>query len=261
MNANGGKNDTLRRLPRRPLPSVARRPIMSRVSAIVPHLKRRFLALALIAAVLAVYAVACGGDEEVVPDLANPADPVTPTPLLTPAPAPDCPPPSPGPTPPPVEARSYEQLPALTINQSRLYLAHVYSTRGHFIIELLPQFAPEHVNSFIFLARERFFNGTAFHRVVPGFVAQGGDPTGTGSGGPGYTVPLEPSDQPFVRGIVGMARSQDPNSAGSQWFVTLGDAPHLNGEYTVFGRVTLGMEIVDCIQVGDAIVSLDIQEL
>jgi peptidylprolyl isomerase len=137
----------------------------------------------------------------------------------------------------------------------------VYTTRGHFIVELLPLLAPEHVNSFVFLARERFFDGTVFHRVEPGFVIQGGDPEGTGTGGPGYTVPLEPSDEPFVRGIVGMARSQDPNSAGSQWFVTLGNASHLNSLYTVFGRVTQGMEIADCIEVGDAIISLVIQEI
>ena len=77
----------------------------------------------------------------------------------------------------------------------------------------------------------------------------------------GYTVPLEPSEEPFVRGIVGMARSQDPNSAGSQWFFTLGDAPHLNGQYTVFGKVVQGMELLDCIGQDDAIISLVIQEL
>jgi peptidylprolyl isomerase len=135
-------------------------------------------------------------------------------------------------------------------------------------MELLPEVAPQHVNSFVFLARERFFNGTVFHRVEPGFVIQGGDPTGTGTGGPGYTIPLEVSQEPFVRGVLGMARTPDPDSAGSQWFVTLGDATFLNDpanppeqRYTVFGRVVQGMEIVDCVQVGDAIISLDIQEL
>jgi peptidylprolyl isomerase len=156
--------------------------------------------------------------------------------------------------------KSYPERPALTIDTSHKYFAQVHTTRGDFTLELLPDIAPEHVNSFVFLARDKFYDGTKFHRVVPGFVAQGGDPTGTGTGGPGYTVPLEASREPFNRGVVGMARSSDPNSAGSQWFVTLGDAPHLNGQYTVFGRVTQGMEVVDAIEIGDAIVNLDIEE-
>lgn len=160
-----------------------------------------------------------------------------------------------------VQVKSYPQRPALTIDASRKYNAQVHTARGDFIVELLPRLAPEHVNSFVFLARDEFYNDTKFHRIVPGFVAQGGDPTGTGTGGPGYTVPLEPSQESFARGVVGMARSNDPNSAGSQWFVTLGDAPHLNGQYTVFGRVVQGMEVVDSLAVGDAIISLDIQEL
>ena len=149
----------------------------------------------------------------------------------------------------------------MSIDPSKQYIAHVYTTRGHFIVELLPSIAPEHVNSFVFLAREKFYNGTVFHRVEPGFVVQGGDPTGTGNGGPGYTLPLEASQEPFVRGVVGMARSNDPDSAGSQFFVTLGDAPHLNGEYTVFGKVVQGMEFVDCIEVGDRIIDVAIQEI
>ena len=175
-------------------------------------------------------------------------------------------------TPPEVQVKSYPQRPPLTIDKSHQFIAHVYTTRGHFIIQLLPDLAPEHVNSFVFLARDKFFNGTTFHRVIPGFVAQGGDQTGRGNGGPGYSVPLEPSQEPFVRGIVGMARSNDPNSAGSQWFVTLGDAPNLNGSYTVFGKVVQGMEVVDCLSPrdpsvnpnappGDAIIDLAIQEI
>ncbi len=157
--------------------------------------------------------------------------------------------------------KSYPQRPALTIDTSHQFIAHVYTTRGHFIMQLLPNLAPEHVNSFVFLARDHFFNGTVFHRVEPGFVVQGGDPTGTGRGGPGYSVPLEASQEPFVRGVLGMARATDPNSAGSQWFVMLGDAPSLNGQYTVFGKVVQGMEIVDCLQVGDRIIDLAIQEI
>jgi peptidylprolyl isomerase len=154
----------------------------------------------------------------------------------------------------------YAQRPELTLDTSRKYVAQIQTNRGEFTMELMADIAPQHVNSFVFLARDKFYDGTQFHRVVPGFVAQGGDPTGTGSGGPGYNIPLEPSKEPFKRGVVGMARSNEPDSAGSQWFVTLADAPHLNGQYTVFGKVTQGMDVVDAIQVGDAINAIDIQE-
>jgi len=232
---------------------------MAQVPASSSNTGARQLTLVVLAALLIFAALACGGDEEATTPIATDTPVLTPVPTVPATPS-NCPAP-PVETAPPVQAKSYEQRPALTIDTSHVFIAHVYTTRGHFIVELLPKIAPEHVNSFVFLARERFFDGTVFHRVVPGFVAQGGDPTGTGTGDAGYTVPLEPSQEPFVRGIIGMARSQDPNSAGSQWFVTLGDAPHLNGEYTVFGKVTQGMEIVDCIGVGDAIISLLIQEL
>jgi cyclophilin family peptidyl-prolyl cis-trans isomerase len=116
------------------------------------------------------------------------------------------------------------------------------------------------VTSFVFLARDGFYDGVVFHRVVPGFVAQAGDPTGTGTGGPGYTLDAEFTNEPFVRGVMGMARTQDPNSAGSQWFVTFDRAEHLDGQYTVFGRVTSGMEVVDCIEQGDAITGIEIAE-
>lgn len=156
--------------------------------------------------------------------------------------------------------KKYPQAPAMSIDPSKKYTATVKTVRGDFTIDLRPDIAPQHVNSFVFLARDHFYDGVIFHRVVPGFVAQAGDPTGAGSGGPGYTVPLEPSDVPFERGVLGMARTNDPNSAGSQWFVTFGNASHLTGEYTVFGTVTQGMDIADCIAQGDAIISIEIAE-
>ena len=215
----------------------------------------------LIAASLILIAVACGGEEEASPSspgntTAAPQVAVTfpPVPTFESCPAASG-------AAPEVQVKTYPERPAMSIDPSRQYIAHVYTTRGHFIVELLPGIAPEHVNSFVFLAREKFYNGTVFHRVEPGFVVQGGDPTGTGMGGPGYTLPLEASQEPFVRGVVGMARSNDPDSAGSQFFVTLGDAPHLNGEYTVFGKVVQGMEFVDCIEVGDRIIDVAIQEI
>ena len=221
----------------------------------------RRLALLPPTAALLVLVVACGSDEE-----ANTSQNTTAAASATQSASfPSLPTlatcPAPSGTAPEVQVKSYPQRPALTIDPTHQFIAHVYTTRGHFIMQLLPDLAPEHVNSFVFLARDKFFNGTVFHRVEPGFVVQGGDPTGTGRGGPGYTVPLEASQEPFVRGVLGMARSNDPNSAGSQWFVTLGDAPHLNGQYTVFGKVVQGMDIVDCIQVGDSIIDLAIQEI
>ncbi len=175
--------------------------------------------------------------------------------------------PSPSGTAPNPTVKSYSARPPLAIDPAKTYTAVVKTVRGDFTIQLRPDIAPEHVNSFVFLARDHFFDGIIFHRVEPGFVVQGGDPTGTGRGGPGYSIPLEPSAEPFVRGVLGMARSSDPNSGGSQWFVTLGDALFLNDltmplekRYTVFGQVTHGMEVVDCIAVGDAIIAIDIQE-
>ena len=129
----------------------------------------------------------------------------------------------------------------------------VIETRfGQIIIEMLPDTAPGHVENFLKLAGSGFYDGTLFHRVIPGFMIQGGDPytkgtdkTRYGTGGPGYTIPAEFSDQPHVRGTVSMARSRDPDSAGSQFFIVVQDVPHLNGQYTVFGRVLSGMETVD----------------
>ncbi len=165
--------------------------------------------------------------------------------------------------------KKYDKKPDLTIDPARSYTAIVKTVRGDFTIKLRPDLAPQHVNSFVFLARDHFFDGVTFHRVLPGFMAQAGDPTGTGSGGPGYTLPSEFSNVPYKRGTVGMARTSEPNSGGSQWFVTFGDTASLNGQYTVFGEVTQGMEVVDCITPrdpsrngppGDKIITIEIQE-
>ena len=218
------------------------------------------LVLAL-AAALALLAVACSSDDE-----EDTFDSATDTPVpvgTTPTPAAPtatrvCP--APVNTAPEPEMKQFEAKPELTIDTSKTYTAVVKTERGDITIELRPDLAPEHVNSLVFLAREGYYDGITFHRVEPGFVIQGGDPTGTGGGGPGYTLPAEFSSEPFVRGILGMARTNDPNSAGSQWFVTLGDAFHLNNQYTVFGTVTDGMDVVDCIQIGDKIVTVEISE-
>ena len=122
---------------------------------------------------------------------------------------------------------------------------------GQVVIEMLPEFAPKHVERIKELVRQEFYDGVVFHRVIEGFMAQGGDPTGTGTGGSGKNLDAEFSDAEHVRGTLSMARSQNPNSADSQFFICFADAPHLNGQYTVWGRVVEGMEFVDQIKRGD----------
>ena len=138
---------------------------------------------------------------------------------------------------------------------------------GQITLELFPADAPKHVENFLKLARAGFYDGQRFHRVVPGFVVQLGDPKSKtlpmdhpdmGTGGPGYTVNAEFNSRKFERGVLGMARGNDPNSAGSQFYIMLGPASHLNGQYTAFGRVVSGMEVVDGIKVGDRVKSIKV---
>ncbi|HOP31743.1 MAG TPA: peptidylprolyl isomerase [Spirochaetota bacterium] len=123
---------------------------------------------------------------------------------------------------------------------------------GDITIKFFPELAPNHVKNFIDLAEKGFYDGTIFHRVIPGFMIQGGDPNSRdqdrnkhGMGGPGYTVKAEFNDKPHKKGILSMARSAHPDSAGSQFFICVSDAPHLDGQYTVFGEVTSGIDTVD----------------
>ena len=131
---------------------------------------------------------------------------------------------------------------------------------GEINIEFFPEDAPKTVENFVTLAKKGFYDGVTFHRVEPNFVVQGGDPKGNGTGGPGYTIKDEFNKQKHVRGAVAMARTQAPNSAGSQFYITLAPAHFLDNQYTVFGRVTSGMEIVDKIKVGDKMKSVKIIE-
>jgi peptidylprolyl isomerase len=122
---------------------------------------------------------------------------------------------------------------------------------GRVVIQLRPDLAPNHVAQIKTLARRGFYDGTVFHRVIEGFMAQGGDPTGTGMGGSDLDdIRSEFTNAKFVRGTCGMARSQNPHSANSQFFIMFEPAPHLNGQYTVWGQVTSGMELVDKIKRG-----------
>jgi peptidyl-prolyl cis-trans isomerase B (cyclophilin B) len=124
---------------------------------------------------------------------------------------------------------------------------------GDIEIKFLPEVAPQHVANFMKLAREGFYNGTIFHRVIPGFMIQGGDPNTKdslkkdtyGQGGPGYTIKAEFSDMTHKRGIVSMARAQEPDTAGSQFFIVVEDSPYLDNKYTVFGKVTKGIGVAD----------------
>ncbi|MBI2350712.1 MAG: peptidylprolyl isomerase [Deltaproteobacteria bacterium] len=131
---------------------------------------------------------------------------------------------------------------------------------GTIEIEFYPQDAPDTVMNFITLAKKGFYDGLTFHRVEPGFVVQGGDPKGNGTGGPGYSIKAEFNKQKHLRGTVAMARAQDPDSAGSQFYICLNPAPFLDGKYTVFGQVVSGMEVVDGIKVGDKMKSVRIAE-
>jgi peptidyl-prolyl cis-trans isomerase B (cyclophilin B) len=131
---------------------------------------------------------------------------------------------------------------------------------GEIRMEFYPEDAPKTVENFVTLAKKGFYNGLTFHRVVPDFVAQGGCPQGTGTGGPGYTLKAEFNKQKHLRGTVAMARSQHPDSAGSQYYICYGPTPHLDGQYTVFGRVVAGMEHVDRIKQGDRMTSVTINE-
>lgn len=123
---------------------------------------------------------------------------------------------------------------------------------GRVVIQLRPDLAPNTVNQIKKLARAGFYDGVPFHRVIAGFMAQGGDPTGTGAGGSGHPLKAEFSSEPFVRGVVAMARTSDPNSADSQFFIMYGDGPALNGKYTIFGKVVAGMEYVDQLKKGES---------
>ena len=132
-------------------------------------------------------------------------------------------------------AKSYAAPVDQKIDPNKKYTATIETTAGTMTAELYPKIAPQTVNAFVFLAREGYYEGVIFHRVIPGFMIQGGDPTGTGTGGPGYKLKAEFNDMKHERGVLSMARTNDPNSAGSQFFVMHARAPHLDGAYAIIG--------------------------
>jgi cyclophilin family peptidyl-prolyl cis-trans isomerase len=168
-------------------------------------------------------------------------------------------------------ANKYAQAPDLQIDPRKKYTAIFHTAKGDITVELFAAQAPITVNNFVFLAREGFYNNTTFHRVIGGFMAQGGDPTGTGTGGPGYKFDDEPGALALKHeseGILSMANA-GRNTNGSQFFITYGPTPHLNGKHGVFGRVTQGLNVLRALRErdpqrdrnsGDAIIAIDILE-
>ncbi len=208
------------------------------------------LSLSLIALLLA----ACSLPEEAPTPTAIPE--VIPTPRIADTPTPAV---IGTPTPQREESRSgrlvpqYATPPEMTIDTSGEYAADIQTNQGTITVELFAEDAPITVNNFVFLARQGFYDGVIFHRVIPQFMIQGGDPTGTGGGGPGYRFQDEIiSSRSFDRtGVLAMANA-GPNTNGSQFFITVAPTPHLTGSHTIFGRVTAGQEIADAISTARA---------
>jgi peptidyl-prolyl cis-trans isomerase B (cyclophilin B) len=144
-------------------------------------------------------------------------------------------------------------------DEARRSHARIATDKGDIVLEFFPDDAPVHVAAFLKLAKSGFYDGLKFHRVEPGFVIQGGDPEGSGSGGPGYRLKAEFNKRSHDRGALAMARTSDPDSAGSQFYICLGDARFLDGQYTVFGKMTDGFEALDAIKRGDAMKTVTIE--
>ena len=175
--------------------------------------------------------------------------------------------PAPAPATKPLKDQKTAPAPADSAGTMAPRLVITMEKGGDITLELFPKDAPKHVENFVSLARKGFYDGQRVHRVEPNFVVQFGDPQSKtlpmdhprmGTGDPGYKIKAEFNSRKFERGVLGMARSQDPDSGGSQVYIMLGPAPFLNGKYTAFGQVTKGMDVVDKIRVGDRITSIKV---
>jgi peptidyl-prolyl cis-trans isomerase B (cyclophilin B) len=160
-----------------------------------------------------------------------------------------------------MSVQSWSAPPAMQVDPDKEYTATIETKQGNIVIRLYPEHAPKTVNNFVFLSKEGFYDGVTFHRVIPNFMIQGGDPTGTGMGGPGYKFGDEFEGNPLRHetGVLSMANA-GPGTNGSQFFITHGPQPHLDGRHTVFGKVVDGMDVVNAIQGGDEMVSVTIEE-
>ena len=158
--------------------------------------------------------------------------------------------------------QQWSQPPAMTIDPSKTYKATMETDRGDIVLELYPKHAPKTVNNFVFLARQGFYDGIVFHRVINNFMVQGGDPTGSGRGGPGYKFEDETRGNPLKHdtGVISMANA-GPNTNGSQFFITHSPQAHLDGRHTVFGKVIEGQDVVDAVRQGDKMVKVTIEEI
>jgi peptidyl-prolyl cis-trans isomerase B (cyclophilin B) len=158
-------------------------------------------------------------------------------------------------------SKQYSAPPAMAIDPNKKYTATLNTSRGEIVCELFAKDAPKTVNNFVFLARDKFYDGTVFHRVISDFMIQGGDPTGTGRGGPGYRFEDETKSNPHKHqvGTLSMANA-GPNTNGSQFFITHVATNWLDGKHTVFGKVTKGQDVVNAVQQGDTLTSVTIAE-
>jgi peptidyl-prolyl cis-trans isomerase B (cyclophilin B) len=157
--------------------------------------------------------------------------------------------------------QQWDAPPDMRIDVAKNHHVSIATNRGTIELELYPQHAPQTVNNFVFLAGEGYYDGVKFHRVIANFMVQTGDPTGTGSGGPGYKFADECKGNPLKheRCVISMANA-GPNTNGSQFFITHVATPHLNGKHTVFGKVTSGEDVVDAIRQGDVMVSVTVAD-
>jgi len=156
-------------------------------------------------------------------------------------------------------AKTYSAPPPLAIDKNKKYTAAMETSKGTLTLDLFAQDVPNTVNNFVFLAREGYYDGTIFHRVIPDFVVQGGDPTGTGRGGPGYNFKDEITKHIHVTGALSMANA-GPNTNGSQFFICFAPQPHLNGRHSVFGQLVAGTDILKKIVQGDKLIRVTIKE-
>jgi peptidyl-prolyl cis-trans isomerase B (cyclophilin B) len=157
------------------------------------------------------------------------------------------------------EPKTYSAPPPMTIDTSKQYTATIETEKGDLVLELFASDVPVTVNNFVFLAGDGFYNGTIFHRVIPDFMAQGGDPTGTGTGTPGYSFADEFTEHTHITGALSMANS-GPNTNGCQFFITYTPQPHLDGKHTVFGQLIEGTDVLEKIEQGDTIIRINIEE-
>jgi peptidyl-prolyl cis-trans isomerase B (cyclophilin B) len=153
----------------------------------------------------------------------------------------------------------YSAPPPMKLDAGKQYSATIKTGKGDLVLELFAADVPVTVNNFVFLAREGFYDNTTFHRVIPDFMAQGGDPTGTGTGGPGYRFADEFTKHTHVTGALSMANA-GPNTNGSQFFITYAPQPHLDGKHSVFGQLVSGMDVLKTLVNGDSIISISIEE-